>query len=248
MTDRSRDLDDIRLNRRGVARPKALRRVRLARRPTVEALEGRALLSTAGSPDFTYGTEGLAAINFDPQDSSMASSATSVVLQSDGKEVVAGFLSPSLFRTSSTIHVARLNADGTPDTTFGNQGAVALPATNGYDEGKAVAIQTDGKIVVAADVSTRRLLLDPAGRGLPAERRRHARHHVRHERRRQLLVRAGDDGAVLRAPRLWRSRPTARSSSGAMARPPPTASSPPWPGSTPMGRPTRPSAPRARPC
>ncbi len=157
MTDRSRDLDDIRVNRRGVARPKAPRRVRLARRPTIEALEGRALLSTAGSPDFTYastsggGVPSLATITFPPpagtnNDGSLISGEA---MQSDGKVVVVGNQ-----LTNNPIgmyaEVSRLNTDGTIDATFGTNGFVVLPAKGFGVAATAVAIQSDGQIVVAS--------------------------------------------------------------------------------------------------
>ena len=51
--------------------------------------------------------------------------------------------------------VARFNADGTPDTTFGSVGRVTTDFTggSGMERARAVAIQPDGKLVVAGEAS-----------------------------------------------------------------------------------------------
>jgi uncharacterized delta-60 repeat protein len=68
--------------------------------------------------------------------------AQDVLVQPDGKIVVAGF-SPS-----GDFTVARLRPDGTPDPSFDDDG-VAVVAFGGLDQAYAVARQPDGKIVVA---------------------------------------------------------------------------------------------------
>ncbi len=72
-----------------------------------------------------------------------------VVIQPDGKIVIAGFVS----RTNEDILVARLLPTGAPDPSFSG-GVVAFDATTLYDTGSAVALQPDGKIVVAGVVSS----------------------------------------------------------------------------------------------
>lgn len=68
-----------------------------------------------------------------------------VAVQQDGKVVVVGTLDLGGGDTDSVV--LRYNVDGTPDTSFGTAGAFTWggPAA---DAGNAVAIQTDGKIVV----------------------------------------------------------------------------------------------------
>jgi uncharacterized delta-60 repeat protein len=73
--------------------------------------------------------------------------ANAVALQSDGKIVAAG-------RTETPGHlgtfaVARYNSDGTLDTTFSGDGKLRTNFTDLNDEAKDIAIQSDGKIVVA---------------------------------------------------------------------------------------------------
>lgn len=73
-----------------------------------------------------------------------------MAVQSDGKVVMVG-------GTSSNFVMARFKADGTLDGDFGDSGKVTTPipgAALGVTEALAVAIQRDGKIVVAGDART----------------------------------------------------------------------------------------------
>jgi uncharacterized delta-60 repeat protein len=76
--------------------------------------------------------------------------ANAVALQADGKIVVVGSGPPS---ASADITVTRLNADGSLDASFGGSGTAAVDF-GGLDIGRAVALQPDGKIVVAGDTSS----------------------------------------------------------------------------------------------
>ena len=75
-----------------------------------------------------------------------------IVIQPDGKIVVAGdtgFL-PLLGGDRISIIVARYNADGSLDATFGNNGIV-ITAIGQHSLASAVALQDDGKIVVVGE-------------------------------------------------------------------------------------------------
>ena len=72
--------------------------------------------------------------------------ANSVVMQSDGKIVAAGY---SYNVSSEDFAVVRYNSDGSLDTTFSGDGIVTTAVGAGSDFGYAVAMQSDGKIVVA---------------------------------------------------------------------------------------------------
>lgn len=67
--------------------------------------------------------------------------AYAMAVQPDGKVVLAG-------QTGSDIAVVRLTRDGAPDASFG-QGGKAITDVSGSDVAYAVAVQPDGKIVVA---------------------------------------------------------------------------------------------------
>jgi uncharacterized delta-60 repeat protein len=68
-----------------------------------------------------------------------------MAVQEDGKIVVAGRNYDNL----GDFAVLRLERDGRVDTTFGEGGKVSVEIGEGADVGRAVAIQEDGKIVVA---------------------------------------------------------------------------------------------------
>ena len=63
-------------------------------------------------------------------------------MQSDGKILVAG-------SSGGDFVLARYTPDGTPDATFGTAGLVTTDFYGGADSGQSVAIQSDGKILVA---------------------------------------------------------------------------------------------------
>lgn len=72
--------------------------------------------------------------------------AYAVAIQTDGNIVVAG---SSLTGANSDFAVTRYTASGALDGTFGTGGIVTTPIGSGNDVARAVAIQADGKIVVA---------------------------------------------------------------------------------------------------
>lgn len=80
--------------------------------------------------------------------------AASVALQSDGKIIVGGWAGEG---SDFDYVLVRYNPDGTPDDGFGSGGKAALGLASrvGYNGG--MAVQNDGKIVVAAISEDRRL-------------------------------------------------------------------------------------------
>jgi len=90
-----------------------------------------------GSLDLTFGTGGKVTTDFGGNDSGNA-----VVLQKDGKIVVAG-------TSGGDFAIARYNTDGSLDLTFGDNGTVTTDFGGNFDRGRAVALQKDGKTVVA---------------------------------------------------------------------------------------------------
>jgi uncharacterized delta-60 repeat protein len=76
-------------------------------------------------------------------------------IQSDGKIVVAGGIGDPSWRAEGALFqedffVARVNSDGSVDTGWGNAGQVRTSfAAGGQDTASDLAIQADGKIVVA---------------------------------------------------------------------------------------------------
>jgi uncharacterized delta-60 repeat protein len=117
-------------------------------RPQIELLETRALLSGGGlNPHFGVG--GVVTTGFGGNYNLAAAVAT----QADGKIVVAGenaVLTSGQF-TSEEIALARYKRNGALDQSFGTGGKVVTPI-GAFDYAVAVAIEKDGKIVVAGGV------------------------------------------------------------------------------------------------
>lgn len=114
-----------------------------------------ARFNTDGSLDTSFSFDGKVTIDFDG--GTGLDVCTAIALQGDGKIVVAGYtVNPST--QGEDFAVARLDADGTLDTTFGpGTGKVTVPFDLGdsnSDEAAGVAVQADGKIVVAGSVKT----------------------------------------------------------------------------------------------
>jgi uncharacterized delta-60 repeat protein len=71
-----------------------------------------------------------------------------LAIQPDGKIVVAGTYYSGLVQYDDFM-LARYNSNGTLDNTFGAGGVVTTDFGNSDDYGESVAIQSDGKIIVA---------------------------------------------------------------------------------------------------
>jgi uncharacterized delta-60 repeat protein len=77
--------------------------------------------------------------------------ARAIAVQPDGKIVVAG--SSITTQQGTDFAVARYNRDGTLDPDFNAGGKVTTAISSGTDEANAVAIQSDGKILVAGSTN-----------------------------------------------------------------------------------------------
>jgi uncharacterized delta-60 repeat protein len=79
--------------------------------------------------------------------------ATAIAVQPDGKVITVGHTTTTAGGTD--IAIVRHGRDGTLDTTFGNGGRVvtAIAAGRGGDTAYAVAVQADGKVVVAGSTT-----------------------------------------------------------------------------------------------
>jgi uncharacterized delta-60 repeat protein len=96
---------------------------------------------TDGSVDSGFGTNGRVTTDFDGG----LDFAAGIARQPDGKIVVVG---GAPVNDQFVFGVVRYSANGVPDSGFGNSGKQTT-AFNGYDIANAVAIENDGRIVVA---------------------------------------------------------------------------------------------------
>ncbi len=112
------------------------------------------MLSTAGHAvagggclDPSFGTAGKLTTNFTTQNDGIGG----IVLQSDGKIVAAGAAGsgPAL---DATIALSRYNADGSLDASFGIGGKVTVSFGGSEEFASAIALQPDGRLVVAGAV------------------------------------------------------------------------------------------------
>ena len=102
--------------------------------------------NTDGTLDTTFGRGGKVRTDFP----GLAAVPSAVVIQSDGKIVVAGGAFPQ-FTFAGNFEVVRYNPNGSLDRSFGNGGIV----TTTFPEGSYafdVALQPDGKIIAAGTV------------------------------------------------------------------------------------------------
>src|SRR5437588_1797533 len=102
--------------------------------------------NTDGTLDNSFGSGGRVRTDFP----GLAAVPSSVVIQPDGKIVVAGGAFP-LFTFLGNFELVRYNPNGSLDTSFGNGGIV----TTNFPEGSyasSVALQADGKIIAAGTV------------------------------------------------------------------------------------------------
>lgn len=99
-----------------------------------------------GSLDNTFGTAGVSTYDGIGWDI-----AYGVTVQPDGKIVMTGSTSESAYPdvALTDLLLLRLNPDGTNDITFGTNGVVTYNSI--YESGRAVDLQSDGKIVVVGN-------------------------------------------------------------------------------------------------
>jgi uncharacterized delta-60 repeat protein len=80
---------------------------------------------------------------------------TSVTVDASGRLLVAGYL-PYFFGSYADFAVLRLNADGSPDTSFGTAGRATVRSATGstYDKVQGVTVDSSGRVVLAGTSSS----------------------------------------------------------------------------------------------
>jgi uncharacterized delta-60 repeat protein len=117
--------------------------------------------NTDGSLDTSFGDNGKLKTFFNGYEQVMA-----VALQPDGKIVAGGFT--DIGGNNSAFALARYNANGSLDTSFGNGGRLVQDITGGNELVNGIAIQPDGRIIatgycnggISTDFATTRYFSD----------------------------------------------------------------------------------------
>lgn len=109
----------------------------LIRLKTDGAFDSTTFAAPTGKAYFWFGTPG-----------SSNSHAHALALQPDGRILLAGYTDTG---GTADFAIVRANTDGTPDTTFDSDGKVLTPIGSSSDRANAIAVQPDGKLLVAGE-------------------------------------------------------------------------------------------------
>jgi uncharacterized delta-60 repeat protein len=107
-----------------------------------------------GSLDTSFGNKGVVTTNLTGSAKSASEDdANAIVVQPDGKIILAGTSTTGTVSTNNNIALARYNSNGSLDTSFGSGGKVitsylSIPGSIGNISGDSVALEPDGSIVV----------------------------------------------------------------------------------------------------
>src|SRR5215471_2837395 len=107
-----------------------------------------------GSLDSGFGIGGEVVTDFFKNSDEVAS----IVLQSDGSILASGFADVGI--TGRDFAIARYDSHGNLDTTFGVGGKATVDFFGGIDEAKSIALQPDGRIVLAGSAFNGTTLAD----------------------------------------------------------------------------------------
>jgi uncharacterized delta-60 repeat protein len=108
-------------------------------------------LSSNGSLDTSFGNQGEVRTSFPS-----TTVASQIVVQPDGKIVLAGGAGVQGRKYVAALDLARYNADGSLDTSFGSQGRVVTSFSNSLPgevlSAQSLLLQANGELIVVADV------------------------------------------------------------------------------------------------
>jgi uncharacterized delta-60 repeat protein len=106
-----------------------------------------ARFTSTGAPDASFGTNGVTVVDFGGHDDQ----GNRVRIQNDGKIVVAGYSNNGSVDSAAMI---RLTPSGALDALFGVGGKIVTPLAPGNGRSLAMALQSDGKILLGGYANT----------------------------------------------------------------------------------------------
>jgi uncharacterized delta-60 repeat protein len=104
--------------------------------------------NTNGSLDLTFGTNGIVTTSIE------GNGALAIAIQADGKILAAGYSQSIITINVMLFTLMRYNTNGSLDPTFGTDGIVTTSIGEYGSRANGIAIQTDGKIVLAGESQT----------------------------------------------------------------------------------------------
>ena len=107
---------------------------------------GLARLLPDGRHDAAFGGDGTVSTTF-----GVGARANAVVVQPDGKVVAAGHANPTQGSTDADFALARYNADGSLDASFGSGGRVTTSFTDSSAYASALLLQSDGGLIAVGE-------------------------------------------------------------------------------------------------
>jgi uncharacterized delta-60 repeat protein len=102
-----------------------------------------------GSPDSSFGSGGIVTTDFGGADTAFG-----IALTSDGKITAAGVMRAAAPGSPGDFALARYNADGSLDSSFGTGGMMLTDFSSSDDTGNGLVIQPGGSITVAGITGT----------------------------------------------------------------------------------------------
>ncbi len=100
-----------------------------------------------GSLDATFGNEGKTFVSFE----NMTAQSSGILLQPDGKIILAGTSGTRTAPSESSFALCRLNNNGTVDSSFAIDGRNVTPYLNYNSSALCAALQKDGRIVLGGE-------------------------------------------------------------------------------------------------
>ncbi len=125
-----------------------------------------ARFTTAGALDTTFGDGGIAVAKLNESNSSIEQTLYDVAVAPGGRIVVAGVLGD--FASEGSFSAAAFDPEGNLDTTFSTDGRAFFnigTGTRSRAEARAIAIQPDGKVILAGFADVNGDLFNPNGCG-----------------------------------------------------------------------------------
>ncbi len=105
-------------------------------------------IDSTGKADSTFSGDGKQVTYVTPTNSV----ANSVVIQTDGKIILAGQAQTGTFTWNTSLALVRYNTDGSLDSSFGTGGIVLTDFDSSTVKANAVVLQPDNKILIAGNI------------------------------------------------------------------------------------------------